>query len=216
MKAIKRAAALSLGIALLAGCNWVGIHGNGNIVTDQRTITDFSEIAASGGMKIEWHSGPPSLSITTDQNLLQYIESRVSDFKLRLRIREHVRPSQHILVTISSPKLSGADLSGAVDLVGHALSGPKFYVRGSGASDITVDGNVDELLADITGAGDLRAKSLLTKSAEVSVTGAADATVNVSDALRVSITGAGDVIYYGNPKTLEKHITGAGSVNHKQ
>ena len=37
----------------------------------------------------------------------------------------------------------------------------------------------------------------------------------VSDTLRVSIAGAGDVDYYGNPQTIEKHVTGVGSIQHK-
>jgi hypothetical protein len=62
----------------------------------------------------------------------------------------------------------------------------------------------------------LRAKTLQTKSAEISTTGAASAYISVSETLRVSITGAGDVTYYGNPKTIEKHVTGAGSIRHKE
>ena len=31
-----------------------------------------------------------------------------------------------------------------------------------------------------------------------------------------AITGAGDVTYFGNPKTVEKHVTGAGSIRHKE
>jgi len=45
--------------------------------------------------------------------------------------------------------------------------------------------------------------------------GAADVTISVSETLRVSVTGAGDVKYYGNPPTIEKHVTGAGSIRHK-
>jgi Putative auto-transporter adhesin, head GIN domain len=213
---MKRVIILSAAIGLLAGCNWVGIRGNGHIVSDQRSVGDFSEIVASGGMKIEWHAGAPSLTITTDENLLSHIEDRITGSTLRLREHEHLRPTQGIKVTITSPRLTGGDLSGAVDLVAHKLTGPKFYIRGTGASDITLDGAVDELLADLTGAGDLKAKSLQVKTAEISATGAADAVVNVSDVLRVSITGAGDVVYYGTAKTIEKHITGAGSVNHKE
>ena len=219
-KLMKRIGILALALAALSlgGCNFelFGIRGNGHVVTDQRSISDFSEISASGGLRIEWRSGPPSLSITTDENLLQYIYSHVEDSKLRLRTRERLRPTDHIRVTITTQKLLGAQLSGAVDLVAHNLTGPKFYVRGTGACDVTLDGAVDELLADFTGAGDLRAKSLQVKTAEVSATGAADAVVNVSDVLRVSVTGAGDVVYYGNPKTLENHVVGAGSVNHRE
>jgi hypothetical protein len=214
---MKRIGILSLGVAtlLLGGCNWFGIRGNGHIVTDQRSITEFTEIVASGGLKIEWQSGSPALSITTDENLLDRIDSRISGSTLRIKTYDHIWPTHGIKVTVSSAKLNGADLSGAVDLVGHNLTGPKFYVRGTGASDVRLDGAVDELLADLTGAGDLRAKDLKTKTAQISTTGAADASISVSDALRVSVTGAGDVTYYGNPPTIEKHITGAGSVHRK-
>jgi hypothetical protein len=199
----------------LGSCDWAGIRGNGRIVTDQRPISEFTEIVASGGLRIEWHSGPPALSVTTDENLLPYFENRVSDKTLRLRTRERLRPSHGIKVSVSSTNLSGADLSGAVDLIAKQVSGVKFYVRSRGASDITVDGTVEQLLADMTGASDLRAKSLQAKTVEISSTGAASASVTAIETLRVSITGAGDVTYFGNPKTVEKHITGAGSIRRK-
>src|ERR1700722_5912437 len=65
------------------------------------------------------------------------------------------------------------------------------------------------------GAGGVRAKSLQVKTAEISTTGAAEAVFTVSDVLRASITRAGDITYCGNPATVEKRITGAGSVHHK-
>jgi len=199
----------------LSGCDWVGIGGNGHIRTDQRAISEFTEIAASGGLRIEWHSGTPALSITTDENLLPYVENRISDNVLRLRTRERLRPTHGIKVIVSSRSLNGADLSGAVDLIAKQVSGPKFYLQSRGASDVTVDGNVDQLLADMTGASDLKAKGLQAKTVEISTTGAASAYVSATDTLRVSITGAGDVTYYGNPKTIEKHVTGAGSIRRK-
>ena len=199
----------------LSGCDWFGIRGNGHIRTDQRAISEFSEIAASGGLQIEWHSGAPALSITTDENLLPYVENRISDNTLRLRTRERLRPTHGIKVIVSSTNLNGADLSGAVDLIAKQVSGPKFYLQSRGASDVTVDGNVEQLLADMTGASDLKAKGLQAKTVEISTTGAASAYVSPTDILRVSITGAGDVTYYGNPKTIEKHVTGAGSIRRK-
>lgn len=217
---MKRIGILFLGAAalLLGACDEVvGIRGNGNVITESRSVTDFDEIDASGGLHIQWRSGPPSLSINTDENLLPLIESPVDGHVLRLKKRAHetLRPTHHINVVITTPRLNGASLSGAVDLNASGLTGPKFYLRASGASDITLEGKADELLVDLTGASDLRAQGLQTKTAEMSTTGAASAKITVSETLRVSITGAGDVTYYGNPKTIEKHVTGAGSIHHK-
>jgi hypothetical protein len=203
-------------IILITGCDWLGIRGNGHITTDQRTVTAFSEIEAEGAFEIEWRSGAPALSITTDENLLPYIENRNIDNRLRLHSRDRIRPTHGTKIVVSSPTRSAAKLTGATRLTANQLSGAKFAVESTGAARVTLDGSIDELLADMTGASDLKAKSLQTKTAQISTTGAADADISVSETLKVSITGAGKVNYSGNPPTIEKHITGAGSIRHKE
>ena len=200
---------------LVGGCRWIGIRGNGHIVTEQRMIEEFSEIHSTGVFDIEWRAGSPALSITTDENLFPYVESQISGNTLRLRTREQLRPTHHIKVVASSSQRIGAKLTGAGDLNVRALAGGKFAVQSSGAADITLEGTVDELLADMSGASDLKARGLQTRVVQISITGAGSAQVNAADTLRVAITGAGDVTYFGNPKTVEKHISGAGSIRHK-
>ena len=196
-------------------CRWVGIRGNGHIKTDDRPVSAFANIDTGGAFTIEWQSGPPSLRITTDENLLPYINSNVSGETLHLRTREQIRPSRGVQVVISSPTRAGARISGAVRLAAKQLSGPRFALESRGASRVTLDGHIDELLADMTGASELTASGLQTKTSEISTTGAADAEIAVADKLKVAITGAGKVRYSGNPPTIEKHISGAGSIRHK-
>lgn len=205
------------GMLLLAsGCRWGGISGNGHVITEQRDISTFSELQADGGFKIEWRAGAPSLSITTDENLLPYIESRNSGDQLVLHTRQSLWSTHGVKVVVSSPTRSAARFHGAADLTASGLSGSTFALQSSGAADVTLDGAVDELLLDMTGASNLRAKDLHAKTVKISATGAADVTISVSETLRVSVTGAGDVKYYGNPPTIEKHVTGAGSIRHKE
>src|SRR6059058_2494685 len=198
---------LTVCVALAAGCRWVGVRGNGHIKTDDRTISAFTEIDAGGAFEIEWESGSPSLRITTDENLLSYVESDVSGDTLRLRTHEQIWPTHGIKVVISSPTRAGARIRGAVRFTAKQLTGPKFVFEASGASRVSLDGKVDELLADMTGASKLEAGGLQTKTAEISTTGAGKAEIAVSETLKVAITGAGNVSYSGNP-TIEKHITG--------
>jgi hypothetical protein len=206
---------LTVCITLASGCRWIGIRGNGRIETDDRTIGAFTEIDAGGAFEIEWQSGPPALHITTDENLLSYVESDVSGETLHLRTHEQIWPTHGIKAVISSPTRTGARIRGAVKLTAKQLTGPKFALEGSGASRVLLDGNIDELLADMTGASELDASGLQTKTAEISTTGAGDVEVAVAETLKVAITGAGKVSYSGNP-TIEKHITGAGSVHRKK
>jgi len=205
---------LSVCVALAAGCRWVGVRGNGHIKTDDRTISAFTDIDAGGAFEIEWQEGPPALHITTDQNLLSYVESDVSGDTLHLRTHDQIWPTHGIKVVISSPTRADARIRGAVKLTAKQLTGPKFALEASGASHVSLDGNIDELLADMTGASKLEASGLQTRGAEISTTGAGHAEVAAAQSLKVAITGAGKVTYSGNPK-IEKHITGAGSIHRK-
>ena len=202
-------------IVLAAGCHWVGIRGNGHIKTDERPLSAFANIDVSGAFTIEWQSGTPNLRITTDENLLSYIDSNVSGETLHLRTREQIRPTHGVRVVISSPTRVGARTSGAVKLDAKQLSGARFALESRGASRVSLEGNIDELLVDMTGASELAASNLQTKVSEISTTGAADAEIAVAETLKVAITGAGKITYSGNPATIEKHITGAGSIHHR-
>jgi Protein of unknown function (DUF2807). len=197
------------------GCHWVGVRGNGHLKADQRTISTFATLDAGGAFTIEWRNGAPALSITTDENLLPYIDNQVSGDTLHLHTRENIWPTHGIKVVVSSPTRAGARISGAVKLTANQISGLRFALESTGASEVTLDGNINELLAEITGASELTASGLQTKTTEISTTGAADAEIAVSETLKVAITGAGKVSYSGNPTTIEKHITGAGSIRHR-
>jgi Putative auto-transporter adhesin, head GIN domain len=200
----------------LAGCGLRGIPGNGHITTEQRTIGAFAQIQADGAFDIEWHSGAPALSIATDGNLLHYVDAEISGDRLRIHSTKRLAPTHSIKVVISSAALSGAHLTGATRLKANQISGDKFYLKATGASEITVNGSINELLASLTGASELNAKSLQTKIVEISTTGAADAEVTVTETLKVAITGAGSVNYFGNPPNVEKHVTGAGTIKHRE
>jgi hypothetical protein len=199
-------AALSLG-----GCSLSGIRGNGNIVTENRSVREFTSVEAEGAFDIQWEPGPAACAITTDQNLLAHVETSMSGSKLRLEWHGQLRPTNGMKVKLSSAAMSGARLTGAVRLTGTKLSGKGFYLEGTGATRVTVDGTANELMATMSGASKLDAASLQVKTAELSISGAGKAEVSASDVLKVAISGAGKVTYSGNP-TIEKHISGAGSV----
>jgi hypothetical protein len=201
-------------VALVVGCHLPGIRGNGHIKTEERPITAFANVDASGAFEIEWQNGSPALRITTDENLLPYIENDNSGDTLRLRSRQHVWPTHGIKVVISSPTRTGGKMRGAVKLTVKQLRGESFALESKGASEVILDGSIDRLLVDMTGASQLAADGLQAKTAEISTTGAGDADVAVSNTLNVVITGAGKVTYSGNP-TIKKQITGAGSIRRR-
>ena len=202
---------LTFAALTLGGCHLSGIRGNGHLVTENRPVTEFTSVEAEGAFDIEWTPGPPSCTIRTDENLLRHVETSMNGKKLQLEWHGQLHPTHGMKVKISSAAMSGARLTGAVRLVATRLSGTGFYLEGTGATRVTADGAVDELLATMSGASKLDAESLQVRIAELSISGAGKAEVSASEVLKVAISGAGKVTYNGNP-SIERHISGAGSV----
>ena len=202
---------LTFAALTLGGCHLTGIRGNGHIVTENRPVTEFTSVEAEGAFDIEWVPGPSSCTIRTDENLLRHVETSMNGKKLVLEWHGQLHPTHGMKVKLSSASMTGARLTGAVRLTATRLSGNGFYLEGTGATRVTVDGAMNELMATMSGASKLDAESLLVKTAELSISGAGKAEVSASDVLKVAISGAGKVTYTGNP-AVEKHVSGAGTV----
>ncbi len=205
--------ALALLILFSVGCDWRGIRGNGTVKTEQRPVTVFTRIEAGGFYYIQWQPGPPSLSLSTDENLLSHIETKMSGNVLKIDTHGQIAPTHGVTVVITSPSLAGAELSGASKLEATQLSGAGFALETSGATKVTLSGRTNRLIASLTGASKLNAESLQTEDVEISVTGAGKADVTATNSLKAAITGAGRVSYGGNTKSVEKRITGAGKIS---
>ena len=202
---------LTFAALTLGGCHWTGIRGNGHIVTENRPVDEFTSVEAEGAFDIEWVPGPPNCTIRTDENLLRHVETSMTGKKLQLEWHGQLHPTHGMKVKLSSASITGARLTGAVRLSATRLSGRGFYLEGTGATRVTADGTVNELMATMSGASKLDAESLQVRTAELSISGAGKAEVSASDVLKVAISGAGKVTYNGNP-AIERHISGAGSI----
>lgn len=204
---------LSLLVLLAAGCDWRGVRGNGTLKTEQRPVTAFTRIEAGGFYDIQWSPGAPSLSLTTDENLLGNVETRVDGNMLKIDIQGQISPTHGIKIVLTSPSLGGADLSGALKLKATELSGERFTLETSGATKVTLAGRSNRLVASLTGASKLDADTLESEEVEIAVTGAGKADVTATKTLKAAITGAGRVTYGGNPPEVQKKVTGAGKIS---
>ena len=202
-------------VVLVVGCHLPGIRGNGQIKTEERPVAAFASVDAGGAFEIEWQND--RLLSESRQTKICCLTSRTM-FRTIHCICAHGSTFGLPTESKSSSQVAtraGGKIRGAVKLTAKQLSGPIFALESKGASEVSLDGSVDRLLVDMTGASQLAAAGLQAKTAEISTTGAGDAEVAVTDTLKVVITGAGKVTYSGNPPTIKKQITGAGSIRHK-
>ncbi|MEL6406892.1 MAG: head GIN domain-containing protein [Chloroflexota bacterium] len=220
-------------ILVLTACQ--GVRGNGNVTTESYNVSDFDSISLAGMGDLEITVGETeSLTITTDENLLQYLEVAVEGSTLNIRTQNGVTIAQvtELTYAVTVTDLEAIDLSGAgtiilsdltteslvVDISGAGeatlsdLDVDNLSIEISGAGEATLSGEADDFLVDISGAGSINAYNLETVTADVEISGAGEANVQVSESLTGDLSGAASINYRGNA-TVDVDTSGVTSIN---
>jgi hypothetical protein len=214
-----RATTAGLTVVLLivsaAGCEVDGddtVRGSGDIVTEVREVSGFSEVHIEGSGDVIVDVGESeSLTIEADDNLLELITTSVSGSRLVIEFDEPLRPSDAIVYRIGAIEFEAIAVAGSADVVAPNLACGTFSVAVAGSGSFDLGGTCDALDVSIAGSGDIDAGDLAVARADVSIAGSGDVLVNATDALDVSIAGSGDVEYLGDP-AIEIDISGSGDV----
>jgi hypothetical protein len=202
-------------VTVVAGCSRPAIKGDGVIKTEDRPVSEFSKVVVTGGYQILWSGGKPALSISADENLLPLVETAVSGDTLQIGSTNDLEPTKGITIVLSSASLADVQLTGGISFKASQITGQDLKLESTGASEINLDGSITNLEVNMTGASKLNAKSLQTQTATLSMVGASEAHVSVTETLKATMTGAGIITYSGNPKSVEKNITGAGMIQNQ-
>jgi len=193
--------ALALTVSLGSCRHFMGkrIHGNGNIKTEDRSVSSFKNVDVSGAAKVMVSQGDQhSVKVEGDENLLQYIEVEQEGDKIRIKERPgfNLQPSGDIRVYVTAPVFNNIDASGASDIIGQTkisnpeemkmhvsgagnikmeLDAPRLTFRMSGAGSIYIKGQTKELELEMSGAGSAHFYDLLSENTRVNLSGVGSA-----------------------------------------
>ena len=108
--------------------------------------------------------------------------------------------------------LTGLTLSGSGNIRVSNLSTPRLTNKISGSGTITASGTADDQDLDISGSGRYQADQLASKTVNAGISGSGTASVLVSDALDVRISGSGTLAYTGDPTRVTQDVSGSGKL----
>jgi hypothetical protein len=212
------------------------IRGNGDMVTKMRTVGEYDKIAVGGAFDVKLIAGEEGkLTIKIDENLLEYLVTKVENGKLKIKWQKGINISSRkgIMITVPFKDIDGVSLAGSGDVYSDdiiestsfkaSLSGSgnlKLHVTSqdiktaiSGSGDIELRGSTDKLKCSIAGSGDIKAYELKSKNASVSIAGSGTIRIFVDNNLKARIAGSGDVYYKGEAKRQDVKVSGSGSVS---
>lgn len=236
---MKQLITLCLGLLFISTANaqfWnKKISGNGNVTTVERTTGDYDKIGVAGMFDVELVSGKEGkLTITAEENLLEYIETEVQGNSLKIKVRKGVnlKPRKGIHIVVPFKDISEVSLAGSGDIVGRDLITSDHFetnLAGSGDIDLAVEaGQLESNIAGsgdiklhgkagvydgrVSGSGDIDARDLKAGDVNAAISGSGDIHVHCDGKLEARISGSGNVLYSGNPTKEDSKVSGSGKI----
>jgi hypothetical protein len=191
------------------------IHGSGVSASETRSVSGFTgvEIAGSADVTIDFGE-TESIVVETDDNLLPYLETKVSSGSLVINTKPNtdLNTDLGIRVHVTMIKLEKARITGSgnMNITGIQADTMKFDLPGSG--NITASGVADNVTLNLSGSGNIYCSEVQAGVATVQLNGSGNITVYASESLKATISGSGSVRYRGNPGKLEQSVPGSGSI----
>ena len=214
------------------------IKGNGTITTIKKSVGDYDSLDMAGLFDVKFVDDKEGeISITGEENLMDYIITEVKEGKLILKTEKGVnlQPSHRngIKIIIPVEHINAVYLSGSGDITSEkTLTSDTFKATISGSGDISLDLSVKELKTSISGSGDIEltgstdifdlsisgsgdidAFRLAANNVEVSVSGSGDIDVTANKSIKARVSGSGDITYKGNPEKIDTKSSGSGDIS---
>lgn len=218
----------------IQGQFWKTVEGHGHVVTKERKTDSFTGLKVSSGIDVYLKQGNnETVTVEADENLHEYILTEVRGGVLNVYSEYNIRSADKKRVYVTMKEVNSVKTTSAGDVYGESpinsdelelsassagnikleVTAKKVDLDISSSGDITLTGETDKLRANLSSAGDLNAYDLKSREADISVSSAGDAEVNVSERITARASSAGDVNYRGDPKYVDAHSSSAGGIH---
>jgi hypothetical protein len=180
-----------------------------------RQVSSFKGINVHGPVNLKVEAGKSySLKVYGNPRFIERVTTEVVDGELRLTMKEGQRTNMdskdRVVVTMPSLQTFKGEGAGLMRLTN--VRGDRLDVDFRGAGRLVVDGAVRELRLRAQGVGEIDTRALLTQESDVAFEGIGAVHVHAREKLDVDVQGLGNLTYYGNPRKVNKSVSGIGSV----
>ena len=190
------------------------IKGSGVLLEEARNVPEFSDIDLSGVFEVLVRCDQKQeVIVSGDDNVVPHVKTEVNGSVLKVSLNQSVSTSNKIRLILATNRLNSLKVSGTTNVDISRLRNKSFNLEIFGTGDIKAEGMSDDLEITMSGTGNVDAKDLTAKTAGVDVSGAGNIVLSVSDELRASVSGVGNVYYYGNPGKVVRTVSGVGGIH---
>jgi RNA polymerase sigma factor (sigma-70 family) len=214
------------------------IRGSGKEATKEFKVSGFTTVEVGDVFQVEITQADSfRTTITADDNVLPFVNAVKEGNTLKIRLDGQNRSFQNVTLkaSVAMPSLEGVTLRGASHVtLGGFKSATDFKVRASeasklqgeiqagdadleaaGASHVTLKGSAKKTRLSAKEASQLALTDFALDSADVTLKGASQATIQVKKQLDYDLSGASNLRYRGDPMIGKKRVAEASSASPK-
>jgi hypothetical protein len=211
--------------------------GSGNIVSETRNPGSFDAISVGGSFDVEVKIGDvASVTVEADDNIIKYIETRVSGNTLKIRTEGlHNYSDVHMKVYVTVPSLSSISASASADVVANNIltsssrltfkasssasikaevNAPEIETEANSSATITLSGKTKSHKTQASSSADINTFNLLSENTIANVSSSANIQVHASVSLNAKASSSGSIEYKG-AAAVSKSESSSGSVDKK-
>ena len=180
-----------------------------------RSTAAFTAVDLKGPISIEVQAGKAqAISVRGSPKFIGMVVTEVVDGELRIYLRDRdvkkMNGDPRVIVTV--PHLRKFSMEGAGATILRDNTGERFEVNYRGAGSLEIAGTVRQLTLQALGVGEVDARKLLAQDANVDFQGIGSVQIYASGKLDAKVQGMGELSYYGHPRTVNKSVSGIGTV----
>lgn len=206
---------------------------NGPTKTEARKVNTFGRIKVSSAIQADIKIGSPqSVTVEAGQAVLSAIATRVEGDTLVVETTRPISNTGPMRVTITVASLDGIETSGATTVTASGIKATSFKLDSSGASRVTVSGDLGRLTAKVSsastvvlagmatdgefeadGASTIDASKLKEQGVKGTCEGASTLRLGVTEKVDLEASGASTITYPGKPQVIRSDASGASSIS---
>lgn len=208
------------------------------VVTEDVFVEDFQRLRVSSAFTVYVDfKNKEDLTLEVNENVLEYVEVRVVNGELRIDLEDRInlRNGAELTAYVGAKYLDGLTASGAsriyikdelfaddLDLQISGVSRIKGTIhtdfttaRVSGASDLDLEGDTDDLELDGSGASNISGYGLVTDLLDIELSGSSKAELTNDGEMKIRLSGASTFKYKGDGVIRSIETSGASKVQKK-
>jgi hypothetical protein len=214
------------------------IKGSGNVIKESRSIDGFTGLRTRSNIYVELTQGPYQMEIEAEDNVMEYVETRVIRNNLIIEIDDDIKlkTEKQVKVYLQMPELEFVEVSEASTLSAKSvIKTPELRIEATEASSSNFILDVKTLRIALSGTAKLRAtgysvkqyikveeassyeaSQLKSEDIDISGSGAGKAEILAFNSIFGDLSEASYCKYFGEPKKVDVSTSDAASVEQQK